>query len=197
MTAMLCAGDHTRDGLSELLGAVTRDDESGPLRCWIEAPDGWAFDWWPGTAGDFHWCGAARDPHRITVGDALQRSISGRLFAPDGELRWRAIPSRDGPIYRIVFLGQGPWVGDALEDYSSQLASLTKKNHEHIMWGQQTASSPGEWVELRIPHRFRYPVEDNSQRVKLLVEQWVDALGRPHFIRLCDLQPFEESEEIA
>lgn len=190
MTAMLCAGDHTRDGLVELLRSVARDDESVPLRCWVEAPDGWAFDWWPGTGGDLRWCKAARNPHKITVAEALQRSTSGRLFAPDGELRWRVIPSRDSPICRIVFLGKAPWVGDALEDHSDQLAELTSKCHAHIMWGQQTESSPGEWIELRIPQRFRYPVEGNPQRVKLLTEYWVDSLGEPHFIRLCDLQPF-------
>ncbi|MEX1027457.1 MAG: hypothetical protein WD049_05550 [Candidatus Paceibacterota bacterium] len=193
MTSVLQAADRTPEQLTALLTALNRAKDSHQLRCWIEAPDGWAFDWWPGVDGNLRWCAAARNPLNLPARDAFQRATGGRLFARDGELRWRVIPALGNACCRIVFLGTSAWVGDALDNHSTELASLESKMKQHILWGQQTAASPEEWIELRIPHRFRYPIEGNPRGVKLVTEYWIDAVGQPHFIRLCDLQPFEET----
>ena len=64
-----------------------------------------------------------------------------------------------------------------------------------LPWGRQTKATPGEWVELRIPHRFRYPVAGNPGSVAAVVEQWCDDVGEPHFLRLCDLEPAQGTND--
>ncbi len=188
--ACLKTADLTRDGFLELIasldppvaGSVTR-------RIWLEAADGWAFDWWHGVDYDLRWCAAGREPTTQRTGSCLSRSAAGRLFAPDGELRWRVIAALGETCWRTVFLGDADWTGDALEDRSGVLETLQPKRERYYLWGQQTEASPEEWIELRIPHRFRYPVAGGSRHVKAVVERWRDDVGEPHFLRLCDLEP--------
>ncbi len=193
MSSILKAADRTVDRLVELLGQLSRPDGSPPTRCWIEAPDGWAFWWWPGVDGTVRWCRAAEDPAETSVEEVVRRSYAGRVFAPDGELRWRVIPALGENCCRIVFLGTADWCPEALNDYSHKLAGMTRETKSYILWGQQTDVTPGEWIELRIPHRFQYPIDGNPRGVRLVTEHWRDASGQPHFIRYCDLKPFEET----
>ena len=119
----------------------------------------------------------------------MSRSTAGRLFAPDGELRWRVIPALGEECWRTVFLGHADWTGAALEDCTDHLHGLQPGRDRFFLWGKQSDATPGEWIELRIPHRFRYPVGGNPVNVMALVEQWRDAAGETHFCRLCDLEP--------
>ncbi len=119
----------------------------------------------------------------------MSRSTAGRLFASDGELRWRVIPALGEACWRTIFLGRAAWTGTALEDRSEYLRGLQPWRDRFFLWGQQSDATLGEWIELRIPHRFRYPVAGNPVNVTALVEQWRDAAGEPHFLRLCDLEP--------
>ena len=188
-TALLKAADLTPSSLLDLIKNLGPSAAEISRRVWVEAPDGWAFDWWPGLAHDLNWCGAGREPVQECARDCLSRSTAGRLFAPDGELRWRVIPALGETCWRAVFLGAGDWVGGALQDNSGLLAGLRPHCDRYFLWGQQTRATPGEWVELRIPHRFRYPVAGNPRSVSAVVEQWCDDVGEPHFLRLCDLEP--------
>lgn len=195
MTAALKAADLT---LSRFLNLIEELDPpaagAAARRIWLEAADGWAFDWWRGIEHGFHWCGAGREPCEPSEVDAagcLSRSTAGRLFAPDGELRWRVVPALNERCWRTVFLGAGDWVGAGLEDRSDQLRGLQPRRERYFLWGQQTGQTPGEWIELRIPHRFRYPVAGNPRHVVAVVEHWRDEFGEPHFFRLCDLEPVE------
>lgn len=223
MTAFLKAKDLTQKQFLELISNLQPNNDKQPGYVWLEAPDGWAFDWWDwksnlkGTPhgygadheqvednpanndGDhsvntLHWCGTGRGPVKEPAYDCLVRSTAGRLFAPSGELRWRTIPALGKSCWRVVFLGNTDWVGTALDDHSDSLNDLHSHQDSFFFWGQQTDATPDEWIELRIPHRFRYPIPENPQRVKVLVEQWRDGTGLPHFVRLCDLEPYGEEK---
>lgn len=187
MTAILKAADVNRRELQMLIRDLQRGEEEGQLRCWIEAPDGWSFDWWPGLNGDLRWCRTGRDPAALSTKDVASRSTTGRLFGPDGELRWRHIPTLGKFCCRCVFLGKVDWVNSKLNDHSSELARLAPETKRHLLWGQQTDVSPGEWIELRIPHRFRYPIHGDPRSVLIETECWCDLSRQPHFFRLCDL----------
>ena len=188
--ACLRAADLTRNGFLALVTNLDPPAEGAvPRRIWLEAADGWAFDWWRGVEDELHWCGAGREPIEQRTRSCLSRSTAGRLFAPDGELRWRVIAALGEVCWRTVFLGDADWTEDVLDDYSDVLETLQPRCERYYLWGQQTEASPGEWIELRIPHRFRYPVAGDCRHVKAVVEQWRDDVGESHFLRLCDLEP--------
>lgn len=190
--SFLKAADLTTNQFLEVVeGLVPLTSNSVSRRIWLEAADGWAFDWWQGVEHSFRWYGAGREliEDREGARDYLARSIAGRLFAPDGELRWRIVPALGDVGYRAIFLGKTDWVGSALDDCSDSLTGLKPTQHRYFLWGKQTGATPEEWIELRIPHRFRYPVSGNCRNVKAVVEQWRDDIGELHFFRLCDLEP--------
>ena len=192
MASFLRAADLTPGRFLELITDLDPPANGAvPRRIWLEAPDGWAFDWWRGAKHSIRWCGAGREPIEDAedVCDYLCRSTAGRLFAPDGELRWRVVPALGDACWRTVFLGGADWAGSALDDCSDRLTGLEPRQHRYFLWGEQTRATPGEWIELRIPHRFRYPISGNCRNVMAVVEQWRDDFGEPHFFRLCDLEP--------
>lgn len=180
---------------SELLGVLEELEflREIPGRCWLEAPDGWVLDRWPGLGGDVLFNAATTEPCNKPLKELLPRVTSGRVFAPNGELKWRLLPALGDRPYRTVFLG-GDWPSNRLRaiPLRDELQSLSRAEAIYPLWGQQTARTPGEWIDLRIPHRLRYPVDappPNGKRViaKVRVEIWSDASGQPQFIRLCDL----------
>ena len=190
-TALLKAADLTTSSLLDMIDKLGPPTAEASRRVWLEAADGWAFDWWPGLTHSLTWCGAGREPVPECARDCLSRSTGGRLFAPEGELRWRVIHALGETCWRTVFLGTDDWVGGALQDNSGILAGLWPRRDRYFLWGQQTRETPSEWIELRIPHRFRYPIVGNPPRVSAVVEQWCDDVGEPHFLRLCDLEPVQ------
>ena len=209
MTAFLKAADLTQKQFIELIGNLQPNNDKQLGYIWLEAPDGWALDWWDWKSeliasesinneeprvDTVRWYGTGRDPAQESVYECLMRSTAGRLFDPSGELRWRTVPALGGACWRVVFLGNTDWVATALEDHSDTLNDLHPHEDRFFLWGQQTPITPEEWIELRIPHRFQYPVPGNPNRVKVLVEQWRDDTGAPHFFRLCDLEPSEEEK---
>lgn len=193
MNAVLKSADFDYDQLAALLAELERPEQATRLRCFIEAADGWSFDWWPGLAYEVSWYSAGSLPAPLAAETAVRNSQAGRLFAPDGELRWRRIPALGPSSYRCVFLGHADWVGDRVDDQSDLLEGLTAQTTRVLLWGQQTDASPGEWIELRIPHRFRYPIDGNPKGVLLEMERWLDATRQPHFIRLSDLHVYQET----
>lgn len=190
--AWLRAADLKPDEFLDLVGKLGPRNALPARRIWLEAADGWAFDWWFDFDRDLNWCGSAREPYAESTRSCLSRSNAGRIFAPDGELRWRVIPALGDACWRTIFLGDGDWPIATLVDYSEHLRELVPKQERYFLWGQQTKITRGEWVELRIPHRFRYPVDGNPRHVLALAEQWYDDVGEPHFLRLSDLEPAPE-----
>jgi hypothetical protein len=196
--AVLRAKDLTLPELVVLLGNWGRG------RVWLDAPDGWSLAYWPGLAGKLPWCGAGREPGQVKVDEAVSRALSGRLFDGQGELRWRKLPVLGEAAWRTVYLGEERDSVTSLPP-RSELDSLEPKRSEHPLWGILTESArrrsdaADEWVELRIPHRFRYPVDVPTPRptalaVKAIVETWKDKRGEAHFMRLCDLLAYPVGE---
>ena len=197
MTTFLKTADLTQAEFLELIGSLDLGVDTSACYVWLEAPDGWTLDCWNRQSGikeKLRWYGAGREIVKKSLQDCLTKSTAGRLFAPEGELRWRTIPALGDACWRVVFLGNTDWAGTALEDHSDTLKDLHPHQDSFFLWGQQTSTTPDEWIELRIPHRFRYPVSGNPNRVKVLVEQWRDDTGLLHFFRLCDLEPYQEEK---
>ena len=197
MTAsILKAADLTPDGFLALVATLEPPNTGASLRrIWLEAADGWTLDWWAGLEQEIKWCGAGREPVEERTLACLSRSTAGRLFASDGELRWRVVPALGESCWRTVFLGNADWAGATLEDHSEALKGLYPTRDRFFLWGRRTGETPGEWIELRIPHRFRYPVIGDGGSVQVEVEQWRDEVGEPHFFRLRDLVPAEERSD--
>ena len=108
----------------------------------------------------------------------------GRVFSPEGELKWRRIKDK----MRVVFLGDvAPPEG--LEDRSSELSDL-KIVSELILWGERT-DTKNEWIEQQVPHRFQYPVfttRYSQGRAAIIIETWNDVFGFPQFSRYHSLK---------
>jgi hypothetical protein len=167
--------------------------------CWLEAPEGWALNHWPTDNGKVFWHQAGRLPEPKSLEEIIPRLTGGRLFSPAGELKWRCLPVLGGRCYRTVFLGD-----EALANRLTSLeplpvlATLIPREARHPLWGQQTAQTPGEWLDLRIPHRFAYPVNAHPPPqgryiTYLTVELWCTCRGEIHFVRLYDLSVEQES----
>ncbi len=190
---ILLAGDLTSAELQALLaGLETPAGETA--RCWLDAPDGWALDYWQGWTASVQWNHASQAPSKRPVPDLFPRLACGRIFAPSGELKWRVLPVLGQSCCRTVFLGNAPWNHGLLERLAQrpEIAALVRHEVIYPLWGQQTAETPDEWVDLRIPLRLRYPVEvpQTAQGriiAKIRAEIWSDASGQPQFLRLCDL----------
>jgi len=199
MHAILKAGDIPATELAELIGQVQAPDA---VRIWAEGLDGWALDFWAGLDAPVRWCAAGRLPSTLTGREVLNRAQAGRLFAPSGELKWRVLPAPAPPRCRLVFLGDRDWLPGRLETCDElERLFMTSSIESTILWGQKTSTSEDDWIELRIPHRFRYPVAEIAAGpgggigVKLWTEVWSDRWGEPQFIRLRELTTYPISEE--
>jgi len=109
----------------------------------------------------------------------LERTDQGRIFSPQGELKWRRVNG----MVRAVYLGESPPAG--LEDRSPLLEGLSPTLEERFLWGVRHDLDK-EWIELEACHRFRYPVttEEHSRgRLALVTELWEDSAGVPRFGR--------------
>lgn len=112
-------------------------------------------------------------------------SENGRVFWPEGELKWRKI---DGMI-RAVYLGSEPFT-DKMEDYSSEWKDLKCQPHEFILWGERS-DTEYEWLEQQVPHRFNYPIDGKKYsmgRIALVIENWTDPSGFVLFSRYHSLK---------
>lgn len=170
-TSRLLAGDLTPAAFSELVRGVPPTNNS----VWAEFPDRWLF-----TA------------HAQSLIPELIESSSGRIFAVDGELRWRRIRALGDNCMRTVFLGEAAWPGveELLENASAELEALTPRISSFVLWGE-LLDETGEWIEARVPHRFSYPVEGRPARCVLDVEQWVNTVnGRTEFVRFRGISGF-------
>ncbi|OGP49128.1 MAG: hypothetical protein A2Y79_11015 [Deltaproteobacteria bacterium RBG_13_43_22] len=119
----------------------------------------------------------------------IENCIRGRIFNPQGELKWRRI----GDVYRTVFLGDIDWAGGILIDSSQELQELISKKEWMVLWGNRT-DFKDEWLEQSIPQYFNYPFQNgviSRGRLKLITENWYDFSGRLVFVRYLDLEEME------
>ncbi len=110
----------------------------------------------------------------------LALTDQGRIFFPEGELKWRLCENQ----IRTVYMGYDHPPG-GLVDYSSKMEGLKPEISELILWGTRT-DLENEWIEQRVPHRFVYPVTSRNYyrgRVALVIENWKDSSGLVKFSR--------------
>jgi len=115
----------------------------------------------------------------------------GRIFWPEGELRWRRMEQE----MRVVYLGDDT-PPSGLDNYSLEMDGLHQEDGKFILWGIRT-DTDNEWIEQQVPHRFVYPVPENKisrGRVKLIVEKWVDNSGFARFSRYHSLEECKGGE---
>lgn len=112
----------------------------------------------------------------------------GRLFAPQGELRWRKVGLED---FRLVFLGSELWTSlDRLTDASDELQGLQVRPFTHRLWGEWT-SGFSAWIEQRIPHHLKYPTK--GRFIELRGYTLHDPVtNQVLFQRYCELGPWSE-----
>lgn len=165
MMACLCHIDLNVAAFQHLLESVAYPE---PAWAWLEHVDQWSFKRLDATA--------------------LIVCEQGRIFTASGELKWRRIRPE---LWRIVFLGNQLWPGlETLLDASDVLADLESVRKKQVLWGDFHPAS-GMWIELRIPHKFNYPIEP-SPNVCLVTKIWRSKRdGSVHFQRYCELQPME------
>ncbi|MCL6502301.1 MAG: hypothetical protein K6T86_06410 [Pirellulales bacterium] len=190
--AELRAADLDAEQLHALLGKIA-PPQGEPIWCWLEAPDCWVLDKWPGLAGDVVIQRAHGLPSQRALRDLLPRVTEGRVFGPSGELHWRVLPCLGGRSYRTVWLGED-WAGTGLAQLvaSNELDGLTESQESYPLWGQKTPYTPEAWVDLRIPHRLYYPVHCDTPKqgraiAHLHVQLWKDRRGEVQFLRLSSI----------
>lgn len=123
-------------------------------------------------------------------GSFLSRTDQGRIFSPEGELRWRRLSDE----MRTVYLGDSPPGG--LPDCSAELDGLAPAIRQLLLWGVRTETD-NEWLEQQVPHRFVYPVESARfarGRVALKVEDWKDSARISRFSRYHSIVEVEGGE---
>jgi hypothetical protein len=110
----------------------------------------------------------------------LSQTEQGKIFSPDGELRWRKIESN----VRVVYIGNS--IPDKLEANKIDLSQKMKPaKRQLLLWGIRT-NRENEWLEQKVPHRFDYPVdtaEFEKGRTALIIEDWIDSDGQRQFSR--------------
>ena len=115
----------------------------------------------------------------------LKETEHGRIFSPDGELKWRRI----GSLARTVYLGdRNPPEG--LDDFSRMLEGMSKNTGEIVLWGVRN-DKDGEWIEQKVPHRFAYPSSGERHprsRAAVVVETWSSLNGANAFSRYHSLK---------
>jgi len=155
-----------------------------------------------------HWVFQTFSLHR----DFLLSTDQGRIFSPEGELKWRRIEKQ----MRMVYIGkstpppcffhpvhendapkENPFLkGDLTEeDLEGEKGKISQSSGKRLLlWGERTVGHD-EWIEQQVPHRFNYPItgkQSRKGRVTLVIKQWFNESGFPVFSRYHHL---EESEE--
>lgn len=130
------------------------------------------------------------DTYRYDKG-FLAATEQGRIFWPEGELKWRRLAD----LMRVVYLGNMlPPPG--LIDFSSELEGLASGMSDVILWGART-DIRNEWIEQQVPRRFAYPISSNHYprgRAAIATESWVDSAGRPRFARYHGLKEIPKDQ---
>ncbi|CAN2041394.1 conserved hypothetical protein [Candidatus Magnetomoraceae bacterium gMMP-15] len=98
----------------------------------------------------------------------LKLTDQGRIFSPEGELKWRRL---DG-MMRVVYLGEMS-APEVLIDYSSKLKNLKPQQSELILS-----------KKYKLPNQSSNPVSDKKYSTEILVvENWIDSAKMIKFSR--------------
>lgn len=157
------AGDLKGDELQRLLSKVQASGgEEPPAWFWLTTPDEWTIERWRGLEARVPVYQTQRSGGERAVGELVSKSEWGCIFQPLWELRWRRLePFVDGR-FRVRFAGEP---GDDLQATLEELLRCAldvegwqAEQRKYRLWGEHSEATDPDWIELRIPHRFRYPV---------------------------------------
>jgi len=176
--------------------ATTADDPQRWL--WLTADAGWSLDAWRGLSESVNWyqAGCLRNDASDVARQRILESSEGRLFDAKGEVRWQNIGSSSEPLFRVVAISSGEiWEQErrllrsapGVEVCNARALGVRRRSEstQLALWGRQSPRTPGEWIELKIPHRFKYPVSQdncNAESIAIDCETWEDDLGQVHFV---------------
>jgi hypothetical protein len=104
----------------------------------------------------------------------------GRIFSPEGELKWRRIRDK----IRVVYLGDNS--PDGLENHSTEMSGLKSEQHRFILWRIGIAKKAA-WIYKEFP----------EGQVYLVVEKWLDSSGSARFSRYHSLKAIKEESNAA
>jgi hypothetical protein len=128
---------------------------------------------------------------------------SGRVFAAEGELRWR----QDEGTFQIVYIGekaQAEALLHAFQPNAAQPRELQQSRETGVyLWGRKVEKqrvctellydktdnieTENIFIELRIPQYLCYPFREapDQSRVQLNAREFYDAAGRLEYYRFC------------
>jgi len=122
----------------------------------------------------------------------LSETDNGKIFSPEGELKWRRIDNQ----MRVVYLGNQEHI-DGLNDYSSEIKDYKTKYSNLILWGKRIGQQK-EWFENQVPNLFPYPITEKKYsqgRVAIVVESLIDSTGKIQFSRYFDIKEIPDPAE--
>ncbi|QTA92052.1 hypothetical protein [Desulfonema magnum] len=114
----------------------------------------------------------------------LSETDQGRIFSPNGELKWR----RTGHKMRVVYLGNDLF--DGLEEHSEEMVGLTSEQSEFILW-RIGIDKNTKWIYKKFSDK------KSDKKVVLIVEKWLDSSGLPRFSRYHSLGTIKEEKNAA
>ncbi len=183
------AGDINIEQLLVLLDEISPAVAEGkPPWVWITTVEEWVLDNWPGTDGKVLAYRAGTTASKRAVKELIGLSDSGCVFMPEYEVRWRRMEPYRAGTCRVRVAGQtGMLPGRAGELLGRELSLETPDVERFFrLWGEHSEFTGNDWVELRIPHRLRYPLPVN-RFVWLSVALIVDDCGRVQYVRWREL----------
>jgi len=197
-------------GATCLLGLLTHIGQSGdctPAYLWAQTSEAWVFDRWQDVnqAVCCYRANQLLDRNDWKPSERLLETLSGRWFTDILQIQWRCVTIDGARYVRVVCMGDSAAVSRCKEnlDGASELfhtdtqtldLQCNATGESFLLWGQQTSNSPGEWIELSIPHRLSYPIGADGvpQYVGVRALRWVDCVGETHFLRYTGLVPLDD-----
>jgi hypothetical protein len=99
------------------------------------------------------------DIKALPVSEDVAEWEEGRLFGPQGELRWRKGADRRWNLLYLYEEGSAPLPGfERGEHYEVVFPDEGRRERVgQYLWGARAVGSTEHWVETRIPRELRYP----------------------------------------
>jgi hypothetical protein len=106
---------------------------------------------------------------------------TGRLFSSDSEIRWRKKGKNE--FYALI-ISDGD---ESLEGYEREDITMLKNQLSFYLWGEKEKAGD-KWYELRIPKGWKYPVESQYAKIKIIE---YEVKGSPEAGKFCRFCGFE------
>jgi hypothetical protein len=122
---------------------------------------------------------------RFVAGDQLAGRTRGCIFSEAFECRWQP-GELNGDAVRIRYIGAPIVINELAPLPALDLSALQARELSYDLWGERVddpaavgePSSAVVYAELRLPRLLLYPTEKPCRRVRLRVQEYLDATGR-------------------